>query len=258
MPSKLLLLSNSTQAGGKWLEIWRVQITNFLKESKVNKITFVPFAGVTFSWDDYTSKVRSALTDFTVEGLHETTDMKQAIATTDAIIIGGGNTFNLLHNLQKNDLLDVIKERVTNGVPYVGWSAGSNVATPDIGTTNDMPIIWPVTDKALGLVPFNINPHYNEWKAPNQQGESRGDRLKEAVLVRRRPIVALAEGTGILTEEDPPKYLIMKVSQAALSPGTQLQVKIWLPTEDEAKFKVVEVPLGESDELVLLNPFLEQ
>lgn len=219
---------------------------------------YLTYQGVTFGWDDYTNKVRAALTDFTVEGLHEVADMKQAIADTDAIIIGGGNTFHLLYTLQKHDVMDAIRERVKKGAPYVGWSAGSNVATPDIGTTNDMPVIWPSTDKALGLVPFNINPHYNEWKAPNSQGESRSDRLNEAVVVRRRPIVALAEGTGILTEEDPPKYLIMKVPLSVLPAGTQLQVKVWLPTDDEAKFKVTNVPLGDGNETVLLNPYLEQ
>jgi dipeptidase E len=258
MPAqKLLLLSNSTMAGGKWLETWKLAIVNFLKESKVSKITFVPFAGVSLSWDEYTEKVQGQLTDFKVEGLHQTSNMKDAVDGAEAIMIGGGNSFHLLHTLQTNDLIEAIRIRVSNGTPYIGWSAGSNVATPDIGTTNDMPVIWPVTDKALSLVPFNINPHYNEWKAPNQNGESRGDRLNEAVLVKRRAIVALAEGTGIMTEEDPPKYLVLKCAPNFIPPGIQLQVKVWLPTDDDAKFKVVEVPLGDGGDPVLLNPYLK-
>ena len=139
MSPRLLLLSNSTQSGTKYLEIWKAAITGFLKESKVTSITFIPFAGVTIDWDSYTNKVRDQLNDFTVKGIHEFDNMTNAILESEAIIIGGGNTFHLLYTLQEKGLIDPIRNKVLSGTPYVGWSAGSNVATPDIGTTNDMP-----------------------------------------------------------------------------------------------------------------------
>ena len=134
MSPRLLLLSNSTQSGTKYLEIWKAAITSFLKESKVTNITFIPFAGVTIDWDSYTKKVRDQLTDFTVKGIHEYDNMTKAIADAEALVIGGGNTFHLLFTLQKEGLIDPIRSKVLSGTPYVGWSAGSNVATPDIGT----------------------------------------------------------------------------------------------------------------------------
>ena len=115
-------------------------------------------------------------------------------------------------------------------------------------------MIWPKTDKALDLVPFNINPHYNEWKPPNYQGEGRGDRLNEAVTVRKRTIVALSEATGILVEEDPPRYTLLKAPTSLLPPGTQVQAKLWKPKGNS--FEVVNVALGDGDEPVSLNKYL--
>ncbi|KAI1289885.1 Peptidase E [Halotydeus destructor] len=255
MPSKLLLLSNSTQSGGKYLEIWANLITSFLKENQVKTVTFVPFAGVTIGWDSYADKVREALPDFTINSIHNADNMKDSVASADAIIIGGGNTFNLLYKLQEFDLLGPIRQRVVDGVPYIGWSAGSNVAAPDIGTTNDMPIIWPSTDKALDLVPFNINAHFSDWKPPNYQGEGRSDRLNEAITVKRRPIVALSEATGILVQGDPSSFMTRLAPRSLLPETANPEIKVWLPSKEATGYKVVDADLSNP---MALNDILKQ
>lgn len=127
-------------------------------------------------------------------------------------------------------------------VPYIGWSAGSNVAGPDIGTTNDMPIIWPPSDRALALVPYNLNPHYNEWKPPNYKGEGRIDRLNECVLVKRRPIVAFAEGVGIRVTEGRHQLVAPKLPEHCFEGGCDRRcVKVWTRTGEQTE--IVEVPL---------------
>jgi dipeptidase E len=243
MTPRLLLLSNSTCCGQSYFEIWKATVARFLG-NEVSTILFVPFAGVTITWSHYKEKLQKALPNYKILGLDEVPDKDKAFAVkkAEAIFIGGGNTFNLLYHLQKYDLLEVIKERVMNGAPYVGWSAGSNVATPDIGTTNDMPIVWPASDRAINLVPFNINPHFNEWKPPNYAGEGRRTRLDEAVAVKKRPIVAISEGTAILVEGE--KYTILCPPE---NPGEPV-VKVWHPS------KVVDVPLSGVESP--LNPYL--
>lgn len=251
---KCLLLSNSTAAGKPYLELWNSTITKFLSENQVTKILFIPFAGVTIEWDDYTSRVSNALPSFKVSGIHKETDMKSAINGAESIMIGGGNTFNLLYNLQKNDLINLIVSRVKGtGIPYVGWSAGSNVATPNISTTNDMPVIWPTTDVALGLVPFNINPHYNEWVPPNHKGETRQDRLNEAITVRKNTIVGLSEGLAIRATGS--SHVIVKSPVALRPPETGVMVKVWTMTPAQ-EIKITEVPLGEDEKDVPLDSYL--
>jgi dipeptidase E len=115
--------------------------------------------------------------------------------------VGGGNTFHLLHLLQRSGALEAIGERVRAGVPYVGWSAGSNIACPTIRTTNDMPIVEPRSLDALGLVPFQLNPHFTDWQQPGHRGETRTDRIIEFITVNRDvTVVGLREG-GILRLE---------------------------------------------------------
>lgn len=256
MPLKCLLLSNSTAAGKPYLELWSSTISTFLIENKVTKILFIPFAGVTIHWDDYTGRVSNALTSFQVTGIHKEPDMKSAVNAAESIMIGGGNTFNLLFNLQKYDLIDIIASRVKNdGIPYVGWSAGSNVATPNISTTNDMPVIWPSSDVGLGLVKFNINPHYNEWSPPNMKGETRIDRLNEAITVRKNTIVGLSEGLAIRTS-GPLQHYIVKSPLQLRPPNTPVMVKVWTVTADDG-FKITEIPLGTDDEQIQLDPYLQ-
>lgn len=176
---------------------------SFLKNC--SNIVFVPYAGVTVSWDDYEKKVQQVLSALSLEvrSVHHLQDPAKAIENADAILVGGGNTFRLLQLLQQNKLITAIRERVESGVRYVGWSAGSNVAGKTICTTNDMPIVQPESFNALGLVPFQINPHFTEARLPNHGGETRTDRLKEYLeLNREGRVVCLPEGTWLIQEQD--------------------------------------------------------
>ncbi len=180
---QLLLISNSTNAGEPYLE-WPLQeIATFLKG--VKRVLFVPYAGVTFSHDAYVEKVQKQFDKFgvQVEGIHTLLDPRAAVARAEAIVVGGGNTWRLLQLMQQADLVEAIRRRALEGVPYVGWSAGSNIACPTIKTTNDMPIVEPRGFDALGLVPFQINPHYLDAKPEGHGGESREDRIMEFIEV---------------------------------------------------------------------------
>lgn len=187
---KLLLLSNSTNFGEGHLEYAKKAISNFLKKT-VNEVLFIPYAGVGFSYDDYTQKVATPFSQigYSLKGIHTFSDPKKAVENAQAITIGGGNTFELLNQLYKNDLIETIRKKVNEGLPYIGWSAGSNVAGPSIKTTNDMPIVEPSSFEALNLVPFQINPHYTEERLPNHGGETRKDRINEFIALNRDSIV---------------------------------------------------------------------
>ncbi|HEU5175066.1 MAG TPA: dipeptidase PepE, partial [Gemmatimonadaceae bacterium] len=145
---RLLLLSSSRAAGGPWLT-WAVDdIAETLDGART--LAFVPWAGVTLAWDAYTEMLRDALAPLKaqVRGVHEG-DSGAILADAEAVLVGGGNTFRLLERLQVTGTLDVLRARVRDGMPYVGWSAGSNIACPTIRTTNDMPVIEPPSFEAL-------------------------------------------------------------------------------------------------------------
>lgn len=252
MSIRCLLLSNSSFPDFDYLLPWKSTIQSFFKKNGAGKsILFIPYAPIRISYDNIVAMVSSALPELVIKSIHNETDLPKAIEEADGILVSGGNTFNLLYKLEKNNLVDLIAAKVRSGTPYVGWSAGSNVAAPDIGTTNDMPVIWPSTDAALNLVPFNINPHYNNWRPPGHAGETRDDRLEEAVIVKKRPIVALSEGTAIHVIDS--TFNVLTAPSQFTPPGHLNQVKVWKPQDDS--FIVVDVPLnGESE--VLLNPFL--
>ncbi|HEY1991983.1 MAG TPA: dipeptidase PepE, partial [Gammaproteobacteria bacterium] len=144
--------------------------------------------------------VLSAL-GYEVTGLHDAADPVAAVRSAAAVAVAGGNTFRLLQLIQSQGLLQPLRERVQAGMPYIGWSAGSNLACPTIRTTNDMPIIWPSSYEALDLVPFQINPHYTESLPPEHQGESRDDRLKEFMLINPGvPVLGLRDGSILKLE----------------------------------------------------------
>ncbi|MBS1945636.1 MAG: dipeptidase PepE [Bacteroidetes bacterium] len=200
---QLLLLSNSTLPGGAFLEWPQEHLRQFLGGGK--RIAFVPYAAVTTGLDHYAKLVQEALGPLGHEvfSLHAEQDKVKALATAEAVLVGGGNTFQLLRTLYGTELLRAIRVRVMGGLPYVGWSAGSNVACPTIMTTNDMPITEVPTLRAMGLVPFQINPHYSDAKPAGQGGETRDQRIAEFLEVNRKAVVAgLREGTLLRVEGD--------------------------------------------------------
>ena len=121
----------------------------------------------------------------------------------DIIMVGGGNTFHLVYHLHKNGLIPLVQKAVQDGKPYIGWSAGANVACPTLCTTNDMPIIQPDSFDTFNLVPFQINPHYLDANPDGHGGETREDRINEFLEInRKKVVVGLREGTGLWIEND--------------------------------------------------------
>ena len=178
---KLLLISNSTNAGEEYLDYPKYQIKEFLGKQKVTAL-FIPYAAVTFSFDDYEKKVNSRFAEVghTVKSVHHFSDPLDAIARAEAIVVGGGNTWQLIAMMQEKGMIDAIAKRIQEGVPYIGWSAGSNVACPTIRTTNDMPITEPESFTAFNLIPFQINPHYLDANPEGHAGETREARIEKS------------------------------------------------------------------------------
>ena len=219
---KLLLISNSTNAGEEYLRYPMPEIGRFLQG--VSEIVFVPYAAVTFSYAEYEKKVQARLSELgiRVRSVHRAKDPARMVREAEALCVGGGNTFALAKKMQEQGLMRAIRNRVKAGVPYVGWSAGSNVACPAISTTNDMPIVEPATFTAAGLVPFQINPHYTDAHPDGHAGETREQRLLEYVEANPCMTVAgLREGC-ILRVEDGRIELIgerpMRIFRKGLAP----------------------------------------
>ncbi|MDM9382293.1 dipeptidase PepE [Chlorogloeopsis sp. ULAP01] len=209
MHKRLLLLSNSTNLGEDYLLYARQEIQKFLGAS-VKKVLFIPFAGVTLTFDAYTEKVGKVFKDigYEIEAIHLADNDYQVIKQAEAIVIGGGNTFHLAHWLHKTQVIEIIKEIINNGIPYIGWSAGSNIACPTIKTTNDMPIIEPISFNGLNIVPFQINPHYTDAVIPNHNGETREARIREFLVVNPDIyVVGLKEGTMLKVESSSMKLV---------------------------------------------------
>lgn len=201
---RLLLISNSTNPGEGYLEYPKEQIKNFLGEKTKNAL-FIPYAAVTFSYEEYEEKVNQRFAEIGhhVSSIHRFINPVEAIENADAIVVGGGNTWQLVKMLQEKGLMKVIKKKVKKGTPYIGWSAGSNIACPTLRTTNDMPIVQPLKFKTLKLVPFQINPHYLDDNPANHGGETREVRINEFIEINRNIfVVGLREGTMLLLEED--------------------------------------------------------
>lgn len=202
---RLLLISNSTNAGQAYLEYPKDNIRDFLASSGVTSVLFIPYAGVTVGWDDYHAKVSARFAEFgvAVESIHNTPDPVRAVLDAAAIVVGGGNTFSLLKTMQENGLIEPIRQRVLAGVPYIGWSAGSNMACPTLCTTNDMPIVEPMSFRSIGLVPFQINPHYLDAHPDGHAGETREQRIEEYLAANRQMnVLGLREGCMLLVEND--------------------------------------------------------
>lgn len=201
MSKRLLLLSNSTSYGETFLAYPQPAIQDFLGE--INEVLFVPYAGVTIDYDTYTARVAEVFEKLGVKvtGIHEAADPEQAVREAQALAVGGGNTFSLVNEVWEQNLVEVIRERVAEGLPYIGWSAGSNLACPTLKTTNDMPIVEPPTFQGLHLINFQINPHYSEAVVPNHNGETRAQRLAEFLVANQEmTVVGLPEGSLLRVE----------------------------------------------------------
>ena len=203
MPKRLLLISNSTNAGEEYLGWPRQIISNFFSGTRVKRILFVPYAGVSVSYNDYTSKVQEVFEKLGLDvySIDNEQNPIKAIHEAEAIAVGGGNTFHLVYMMHKLGLMDPIFEKVNTGTPFIGWSAGANVACPSMKTTNDMPVIEPESFNCLNLVPFQINPHYLDANPSGHGGETREQRIREFLVVNpETTVVGLRESTALLVE----------------------------------------------------------
>ena len=203
---KLLLVSNSASPGESYLQKAKEDLSRLLGAPEVKRnVVLVPYAAVTYSFDEYVTKVNNALAEggITGHGVHEGKSPIEAVQKASAIFVGGGNTWQLTRMMQEQGLMEVIRRRVREGVPYAGWSAGSNVACPTLSTTNDMPITEPQSFHALRLVPFQINPHYLDAHPSGHGGETREMRIQEYIIANPEVYVAgLREGSRLLIEGD--------------------------------------------------------
>ena len=199
---RLLLISNSTNPGEAYLDYPKQNIKDFLGDKPINCV-FIPYAAVTFSFDEYVDKVNSRFSEIghKVNGIHSYDNKIEAIENAEAIVVGGGNTWQLVKILQENNLMEAIVNKVKEGTPYVGWSAGSNIACPSLKTTNDMPIVEPMKFETLSLVPFQINPHYLDENNETHGGETRETRINEFIHANKEVhVVGLREGCMLVYE----------------------------------------------------------
>lgn len=201
---RILLASTSTVYGGTYLSYLQDELIDFF--TGIDEILFVPYArpsGITH--DEYTQIAQQFFNRVgkRVVGLHTFADPKKAIRQAKAIFTGGGNTFVLVNQLYGLEVMDVLRETVENGTLYMGTSAGSNIAGQTMQTTNDMPIVYPPSFKTLGLVPFNINPHYLDPDPQSKhKGETRETRIKEFHVFNDTPVIGLREGSWLRVEDE--------------------------------------------------------
>lgn len=202
--ARLLLASTSTVHGGKYLDYLEAEVKEHFADAK--NMLFIPFArtgGMTH--DEYSELACKRFGDwgFNMKGIHTFDNPKEALKNADGVFTGGGNTFVLVRSLYETGLMSVLKQRVQEGMPYMGSSAGSNLAGLTVGTTNDMPIVYPPSFDALQAVPFNINPHYlDPDPSSKHMGETRETRIKEFHHFNDQPVVGLREGSWLRVDGD--------------------------------------------------------
>ena len=193
---QILALSSSRVGNEAYLESAVPFIKKILGDRSL-KIAFIPFASVNKNYDEYVNNVSTALSalPYTI-ALADHGNAKEIIEQSDVIMVGGGNTFKLLYDMYEAGIVEIIRAKINAGVSYIGWSAGSNILSPTIGTTNDMPVIQPQSFKSLGVFPFQINPHYYNKHAEGFNGETRDQRLFEFVNMNPSlKVIGLPEGT---------------------------------------------------------------
>ncbi|MCW8878955.1 MAG: dipeptidase PepE [Kangiellaceae bacterium] len=207
----LLLLSSSRVDDTGYLEHALPLIKDHIGER--HRLLFIPYAGISVGFDAYLEMVNKALQSIglNADSVHNMPDPVQAVREADTILVGGGNTFCLLNSLYEKNLIEAVRAKLNSGTPYIGWSAGSNIAAPTIRTTNDMPIIEPPSFNALNLVPFQINPHYIDGNPPGHNGETREQRISEFLEVNpNKVVVGIPEGTALLRNGDKLTYVAEK------------------------------------------------
>lgn len=196
---RIIIASTSTVHGSGYLEYILPELKSFF--SKVKTILFIPYARPSgISYDAYTEKAREAFgkVDIDVKGIHEYDNPKEAVLKAEAIFTGGGNTFELVNQLYKNDVIDSLRKVVEAGTPYLGTSAGSNICGITMMNTNDMPIVYPPSFDTMGLIPFNINAHYlDPDPSSKHMGETRETRIKEFHVFNETPVLGLREGSWL-------------------------------------------------------------
>ena len=201
---RLLLISNSTNPSEPYLDYPKNNIKEFLGHQPV-KALFIPYAAITFSFDEYEEKVSERFREIGHEivSIHHFNDPLTAVQGSKAIVVGGGNTWQLLKMIRDNNLLDMVRQKILGGTPYIGWSAGSNVACPTIRTTNDMPVVEPDSFNAFNFIPFQINPHFTDANPQGHAGETREQRINEFIELNPDIYVAgLREGTMLIREDE--------------------------------------------------------
>ncbi|SHF78984.1 dipeptidase PepE [Flavobacterium defluvii] len=195
----IIIASTSTLHGGSYLEYLLPTLEVHFKNCKT--VLFIPYArpgGI--SHEEYTQKAAEAFAsiNITLQGIHEFESPEKAIQNAEGFFTGGGNTFLLVTQLYRNNIMQLLSEKVKNGTPYLGTSAGSNICGLSMQTTNDMPIIYPPSFQTLGLIPFNLNPHYLDPDVNSQHmGETRETRIKEFHAFNTIPVLGLREGSWL-------------------------------------------------------------
>ena len=242
MQKQLLLISNSTNPGEAYLEWPESIISRFLKSTSVHKILFIPFAGVNLtpagvypSYEMYIEKVRPVFMKlgYEVYSIVDEENPVKAVEDAECIMIGGGNTFFLVYMLYKWKIMGAIRQKIMAGTPYIGWSAGSNVACPSLRTTNDMPIVEPESFNTLNVIPFQINPHYLDAYPSDHGGETREQRIMEFMAVNPLiKIVGLRERTALvivgnrigLVGSRPMRYFEFGKEPREFNPGDDIEL----------------------------------
>jgi len=195
----MIIASTSTVYGSDYLAYLLPEVNILFKDA--DSVLFIPYARPSgISYDEYTQIVKNAFAKISkkVVGIHQFENQKEALENAKAIFTGGGNTFELVNQLYKNDILSVLKKVLENGTPYLGTSAGGNICGVSMKTTNDMPIVYPPSFETLGCLPFNLNAHYMDAvNNSTHMGETRETRIKEFHVFNNTPVMGLREGSWL-------------------------------------------------------------